>query len=190
MHSSLDDEKLAELSRTGDVDAFDALMRRWEKKMFALCYGIMGNAEDAHDAVQEAFQSAFKTIGRFRGDSKFSSWIHRIAVNACITQKRKGKRLAESGFESTDGASWEPVAPEIGSNPLLHLERAELTSAVRAAISSLPEEIRLAVLMKEFQNLTFQEISDTLELPLSTVKSRVYTGFKLLRDKLSNRNAT
>jgi len=187
MHSSLDDEKLAQLARGGDIGAFDALMLRWERKIFALCYGIMGNADDAQDAVQESFQSAFKTIQTFRGDSKFSSWIHRIAVNACITQKRKQKRLAETGFENLDGVSWEPIASGTDSNPLHAIQGKELALAVRSAVATLPEEIRLAVLLKEFQNLTFQEISETLHLPLSTVKSRVYTGFKLLREKLGGR---
>jgi RNA polymerase sigma-70 factor (ECF subfamily) len=187
MHSALDDEKLVGMARDGDIEAFGELMRRWDRKMFALCYGIMGTADEAQDAVQEAFSSAYKTIGTFRGESKFSSWMHRIAVNACLTLKRKSKRRAETALETLEGILWEPATDHSDSNPLRSLERKEISRLVRLAVTSLPEEIRLAVIMKEFQELTFQEISESLEIPLSTAKSRVYTGLKMLRGKLTQK---
>jgi RNA polymerase sigma-70 factor, ECF subfamily len=187
MYSSLDDEKLATMARDGDSGAFETLTRRWERKLFALCYGIMGTPEDAQDAVQEAFASAFKTIGSFRGEAKFSSWMHRIAVNACITLKRRSKRRAESPLENSEGTLWEPAAIGDSADPLGTLEKRELSTLVRRAVSSLPEDIKEAVVMKEFQNLTFFEIAETLGIPVSTAKSRVYTGMKLLRGKLASR---
>lgn len=187
MQTVLNDEKLAEMARNGDAGAFDELVRRWERKMYSLCYGIMGNPDDARDAVQEAFSSAYRTIRHFRGDSKFSSWIHRISVNACLTLKRKEKRRSETSMEVPDGAGLEPVAPARDFNPSLTTERRQTAEFVRRAVASLPEEIRVAVVMKEFQEMTFQEISDSLDIPVSTAKSRVYTGFKMLRDKLSSK---
>lgn len=187
MHTVVDDEKLAEMARNGDADAFDQLVRRWERKMYSLCYGIMGNSEDARDAVQEAFSSAYRTIRHFRGDSKFSSWIHRISVNACLTLKRKEKRRSEIPLDGPDGGGIDPIAPQNDFNPSLTTERGELVEFIRRAVASLPEEIRIAVVMKEFQEMTFQEISDSLEIPVSTAKSRVYTGFRMLRQKLSSK---
>ena len=187
MQTVLNDEKLAEMARNGDAEAFDELVRRWERKMYSLCYGIMGNPDDARDAVQEAFSSAYRTIRHFRGDSKFSSWIHRISVNACLTLKRKQKRRSETSLDVPDGSALEPLASACDFDPSLATERRQTAEFVRRAVASLPEEIRVAVVMKEFQEMTFQEISDSLDIPVSTAKSRVYTGFKMLRDKLSSK---
>ncbi len=187
MKSALSDEELAGMARNGDLGAFETLAMRWERKMFSLCYGIMGNPDDAQDALQEAMTSAFRTIGSFRGDSKFSSWMHRIAVNSCLTLKRKERRRAEDSFEHADGTTIEPIATGNDCNPSELSERGERVRFVRNAVASLPQEIRIAVIMKEFQELTFQEIADSLEIPVSTAKSRVYTGFKLLREKLAGK---
>lgn len=187
MKSTLNDEELAGLARNGDSGAFETLAMRWERKMFSLCYGIMGNPDDAQDALQEAMTSAFRTIGSFRGDSKFSSWIHRIAVNACLTLKRKEKRRAEDSLEHDDGTTMDPVAMGMESDPSMITEKGQMVGFVRRAVASLPQDIRVAVIMKEFQELTFQEIADSLEIPVSTAKSRVYTGFKMLRDKLAGK---
>ena len=179
------DEQLVELSIAGDADAFGQIVKRWERKIFALCFGMLGREDEARDAAQETFIAAFRSIAGFRGDAKVSSWLHRIAVNQCLTIKRKQKARPEDFIdEETNEDERIFVAPNYLS-PSRIAERTERLDIVRQAVTSLPVDLREVVVMKEFEEMTFQEISETLEIPLSTVKSRLYTALKQLRSKLS-----
>lgn len=177
------DEKLVELALTGDADAFGWIVRRWERKIFALCYGMLGRDEEARDAAQETFVSAFRNLKGFRGDAKVSSWLHRIAVNQCLTKLRRQKTRNEEPLESeSDDASFFFASPE--PLPLGETEQKERIETVRRAVGALPPDLKQVVVMKEFEDMTFQEISETLEIPLSTVKSRLYTALKQLKKRL------
>jgi RNA polymerase sigma-70 factor (ECF subfamily) len=179
------DEQIVERALGGDPDAFGEIVRRWERKIFALAFGMLGSAEDARDATQETFLSAFKNLAGFRGDAKVSSWLHRIAVNQCITRQRRSKVRAETGIEDEAEAAGEKfLAAPMHSSPASFAEKRERNEAVRRAVSTLPQELRQVVLMKEFEELTFQEIADSLQIPLSTVKSRLYTALSQLRMRL------
>lgn len=184
MLTNLTDEKLVELTVSSDRDAFGEIVRRWERKIFALCFGMLGREDEARDAAQETFISAYRNISNFRGEAKVSSWLHRIAVNQCLTVKRRAKTRSEE-FINDDSGDDEKffVAPATGS-PARATEQTERLTLVRQAVGSLPVDLRQVVVMKEFEEMTFQEISDTLELPLSTVKSRLYTALRQLRMKL------
>jgi RNA polymerase sigma-70 factor (ECF subfamily) len=145
---------------------------------------MLGREDDARDAAQEAFIAAFKNIKNFRGDAKVSSWLHRIAVNQCLTTKRRTRSRAEDFLnDDAEEDSRVFVAPA-GRSPLRTTEQKERLALVRQAVTSLPDDLRQVVVMKEFEEMTFQEIAETLELPLSTVKSRLYTALKQLRRKL------
>jgi len=184
MATKLTDEQLVDAAVAGNADAFGEIVTRWERKIFALCFGMLGREDEARDAAQEAFIAAFRNIRNFRGDAKVSSWLHRIAVNQCLTTKRRVKTRSEDYLnDETEEAGRVFVAPA-RSSPLRITEQNERTEVVRQAVASLPEELRQVVIMKEFEELTFQEISEILELPLSTVKSRLYTALKQLRRKL------
>jgi RNA polymerase sigma-70 factor (ECF subfamily) len=179
------DEQLVERALTGDPEAFGEVVRRWERKIFALTYGILGAVEDARDATQETFIAAFRNLQNFRGEAKVSSWLHRIAVNQCITRQRRARVRPEIGIEDEVEASGESfLAMTEHRSPARETERRQRTEAVRKAVATLPTELREVVLMKEFEDLTFQEIADTLQIPLSTVKSRLYTALKQLRMRL------
>jgi len=184
MFTKLTDEKLVELAVSMDSEAFGEIVKRWERKIFALCFGMLGREDDARDAVQETFIAAYKNLANFRGDAKVSSWLHRIAVNQCLTTKRRAKTRSEDFLdEETNEEDRVFVAPSHLS-PLRTAEQNERLFYVRQAVTSLPTDLRQVIVMKEFEDMTFQEISETLELPLSTVKSRVYTALKQLRMKL------
>ena len=181
---NLTDEKLVELTISSDSDAFGEIVRRWERKIFALCFGMLGREDEARDAAQETFISAYRNISNFRGEAKVSSWLHRIAVNQCLTVKRRAKTRSEEFLNDESGEDEKIfVAPATGS-PARATEQTERLTLVRQAVGSLPVDLRQVVVMKEFEEMTFQEISDTLELPLSTVKSRLYTALRQLRMKL------
>ena len=99
METITSDENIVERALTGDADAFGELVRRWERRIFALSYGMLGREEDARDATQETFIAAFRNLRGFRGEAKVSSWLHRIAVNQCITRQRRAKVRGETALD-------------------------------------------------------------------------------------------
>jgi RNA polymerase sigma-70 factor (ECF subfamily) len=178
------DEIIVERALGGDAEAFGELVRRWERRIFALACGMLGREEDARDATQETFLAAFRNLRGFRGEAKVSSWLHRIAVNQCITRQRRAKVRNESALDEAEEKSSRFAAP-LDYSPARVAEGRQRTAAVRRALNGLPLELRQIVVMKEFEELTFREIAEALDLPLSTVKSRLYTGLKQLQMRLA-----
>jgi len=184
MAEILTDEQLVEKAVNDDRDAFGEIVNRWERKIFALCFGMLAREDEARDAAQETFIAAYRNLKNFRGEAKVSSWLHRIAVNQCLTTKRRQKSRSENFLDDeTNEAERAFVAPPHLS-PARATEQSERLKIIRQAVGSLPPDLREVIVMKEFEEMTFQEISDTLALPLSTVKSRVYTALKQLKMKL------
>jgi len=184
MLTDLTDEKLVELAVSQDPEAFGEIVRRWERKIFALCFGMLGREDDARDAAQEAFIAAYRNLANFRGEAKVSSWLHRIAVNQCLTIKRRAKTRSEEFLDDDDGSEERVFIAPLHNSPSRQAEQFERLKLVRTAVSSLPTDLKQVIVMKEFEDMTFQEISETLEIPLSTVKSRLYTALKQLKMKL------
>lgn len=184
MTANLTDEQLVEIAVKENPDAFGEIVKRWERKIFALCFGMLQREDEAREAAQETFISAYKNLPNFRGEAKVSSWLHRIAVNQCLTKKRRAKVRAESSLDDETQVSEANFAAPSSFSPGRILEQNERLKMVRQAVAALPTELKEVILMKEFQDMTFQQISETLNLPLSTVKSRVYTALKQLRMKL------
>ena len=178
------DEKLVELAVSKDSEAFGEIVKRWERKIFALCFGMLGREDDARDAAQETFIAAYRNLANFRGEAKVSSWLHRIAVNQCLTVKRRAKTRSEEFLDEDDGSEDRVFIAPLQNSPSRQAEQFERLKLVRTAVSSLPTDLRQVIVMKEFEDMTFQEISETLEIPLSTVKSRLYTALKQLKMKL------
>jgi RNA polymerase sigma-70 factor, ECF subfamily len=178
----MEDEIIVEHALTGDAEAFGEIVRRWERRIFALAYGMLGREEDARDATQETFLAAFRNLRGFRGEAKVSSWLHRIAVNQCISRQRRTKVRSESAIEEEEETT--SFATSVTHSPVHVAEGRQQTAAVRRAVNSLPLELRQVVVMKEFEELTFREIAEALDLPLSTVKSRLYTALKQLQMRL------
>lgn len=174
---------------TGDAEAFGEIVTRWERRIFALAFGMLGREEDARDATQETFLAAFRNLRGFRGEAKVSSWLHRIAVNQCITRQRRAKVRSESALDTEAEKNAANFAAPLHYSPARVVEGIERTAAVRRAVNSLPIDLRQVVVMKEFEELTFQEISDALDLPLSTVKSRLYTALRQLQMRLQKFNS-
>ncbi|MET0751898.1 MAG: RNA polymerase sigma factor [Pyrinomonadaceae bacterium] len=184
MVTNLTDEQLVELAVTDNPDAFGVIVNRWERKIFALCYGMLSREDEAKDAAQETFIAAFRNLKNFRGDAKVSSWLHRIAVNQCLTTKRRTKTRSESFLDDEEGAEDKVFIAPLNLSPSKTTEQSERLQVVRQAVFSLPVDLRQVIVMKEFEDMTFQQISEMLDVPLSTVKSRLYTALKQLRMKL------
>ena len=179
------DEQLVERALAGDGDAFGEVVRRWERKIYALAYGITGSVEEARDAAQETFIAAYRNLQGFRGEAKVSSWLHRIAVNQCISRQRRARVRAETGIEEdAEAPGGQLLSGGAAGSPAHAAESGQRAEAVRRAVASLPRELREVVLLKEFEEMTFQEIADALGIPLSTVKGRLYTALRQLRLRL------
>jgi RNA polymerase sigma-70 factor, ECF subfamily len=184
MIKSLTDEQLVELAVKENPDAFGEIVKRWERKIFALCFGMLSREDEAKDAAQETFIAAYRNLANFRGEAKVSSWLHRIAVNQCLTKQRRTKTRSETYLDDENNSEEKFFVAPLNKSPARIIEQNERLSHVRQAVNALPSDLRQVIVMKEFEEMTFQEISETLELPLSTVKSRVYTALKQLRMKL------
>ena len=184
MFIDLTDEQLVELAVSTDQEAFGEIVKRWERKIFALCFGMLAREDEARDAAQETFIAAYRNLSRFRGEAKVSSWLHRIAVNQCLTTKRRTKTRSEDFLDEEKHEEEKYFVAAESASPSRTTEANERLTLVRQAVTSLPSDLRQVIVMKEFEDMTFQEISDTLEVPLSTVKSRLYTALKQLRMKL------
>jgi RNA polymerase sigma-70 factor (ECF subfamily) len=180
------DEELVDRSKTGDKESFNQLVRRWERPIFALAYRTLGREEDARDVTQETFLRAFRALPGFKGDAKFSSWLYRIALNLCRDWMRKDRRTPVVAVP--EGVDVEQLASEHQPHTASVEDlaaRSELSRGVAKAMERLPEEQRTAILLKEYHGLTFQEIADMTNCPLSTAKTRVYQGLTLLRKHLA-----
>ena len=184
METATTDEQMVERALSGDPEAFGEIVRRWERRIFALAFGMLGREEDARDATQETFLAAFRNLRGFRGEAKVSSWLHRIAVNQCITRQRRTKVRSETALEDEAEKNAAVFALPASVSPARTAEAREQSGAVRRAVCALPPELRQIVVMKEFEELTFQEISEALDVPLSTVKSRLYTALRQLQMRL------
>jgi RNA polymerase sigma-70 factor (ECF subfamily) len=184
MGTATSDEQIVERALTGDAEAFGEIVKRWERRIFALAFGMLGREEDARDVTQETFLAAFRNLRAFRGEAKVSSWLHRITVNQCITRQRRAKVRNESALETEEEKNASSFAAPLRESPARVVETWETTSAVRLAVNTLPIELRQVVVMKEFEELTFKEIAEALDVPLSTVKSRLYTALKQLQMRL------
>ena len=184
METATSDEQMVERALSGEPEAFGEIVRRWERRIFALSFGMLGREEDARDATQETFLAAFRNLRGFRGEAKVSSWLHRIAVNQCITRQRRARVRGETALEDEAEKNAAIFAIPADASPARTAESVERSLAVKRAVSALPAELRQVVVMKEFEELTFQEISEALELPLSTVKSRLYTALRQLQMRL------
>ena len=182
--ASTDEERVARAT-AGDQDCFNQLVARWERPIYALAYRTLGRDEDARDVTQETFLRAFRSIGGFRGQAKFSSWLYRIALNLCRDWIRRERR-APIVQPPEDVDVMELAAASEPSESIEDLvARKDLSRAVERAMALLPDEQRTAIVLKEYHGLTFQEIAELLGCPLSTVKTRLYQGLTVLRRELA-----
>lgn len=179
------DEDLVEAFQAGDTAAFDLLVQRWDRKIQGAIYRFVGATEDARDLCQEAFLKAYRGLGTFKKDARFSSWLYQIALNVCRDRLRRRRgRTVLSLDELDEGGREAAVLP--GPSPLEMAEGRDIARRVARAVAALPDEQREVIVLKEYEGLTFAEIADVLQVPLSTVKTRLYRGLVQLRQRLEH----
>ena len=166
----------------GDVNAFEKLVLEYEKSVYAITQRMTGNAEDAADMTQETFIKAYNSLSSFRGDSKFSVWLYRIATNVCLDflRSRSRKPTVSLSVEDDDGEEVELDIADESQSPERLLERGLTRDAVRRGLNALSPEYRQILLLREIQGLSYEEIADVLTLEVGTVKARIFRARKRL----------
>lgn len=176
------DEELVEACQSGEASAFDVLVARWEDKIRGAAYRFLGSEEEAKDVAQEAFLKAYRALGGFKREARFSSWLYQIATNLCRDRLRRRRTRAAVSLEELEETG--PVIVETRPGAHEQLQQLDLARLVRRAVHALPEEQREVVILKEYQGLTFLEIAQALDVPVSTAKTRLYRGLGQLRLQL------
>jgi RNA polymerase sigma-70 factor (ECF subfamily) len=183
-----EERRWVEASRRGDVDAFDRLVRTYERTVYNAALRLTGSADDASDIAQDAFIRAWNNLKSFRGDAKFSTWMHRIVMNAFLDDRKKRRarptRSLDGGVDGDENSEALQI-PDPAMGPEALAESDERRRALEAAVRALPEAQRVLVVLYHNQGLAYEEISEATGLPLGTVKSRLNRARLTLRDRLS-----
>jgi RNA polymerase sigma-70 factor (ECF subfamily) len=169
---------------SGQTFAFGDLVTRYQNRLYNTLVTVLGSADDAHDVAQEAFVSAFQKLHTFKGRSAFYSWLFRIALNASVSQKRKLRRVPVSIDAVREQTGSEPVEHHPAARPEHAMETVERQAAVRTALADLAEEFRTALILKEMDDLSYEEIAEIVGCPIGTVRSRIHRARAELRIKL------
>lgn len=179
--NALQERQWVEAARKGDQAAFEQLVRAYEKRVFALTLRMCGSPEDAAEAAQETFLAVWQGLGSFRGEASFSTWLYRLASNACVDFLRRENRHRAAAGPSIDDEEMNLVVSDPAPTPQEAAERAELRSQVEAGLRELPPEYRQVLILREIHQLSYEEIGQALCLDSGTVKSRISRGRKRLR---------
>lgn len=172
----VDEGALIAASRRGDAAAYDSLVGAYQDRIYQVTYRVTGNPEDAWDAAQDAFLKAFRALQAFRGDAAFSTWLHRIAVNAALDIVRRRPPQTPDPLD----------AVAVLADADRELERRELQRRIHGAIAGLPPDQRVAVVLRDLQGLSYGEIASVLRVPVGTVRSRLSRGRETLRQTLAD----
>ena len=180
------EQELVTRAKAGDPDAFGQLMEQNQNRIYSLALRMVGSPEDAADLTQDAFLSAWRSLAHFHGESSFSTWLYRLASNACIDFLRKEKRKRAAGTvlyldDTEEGPSLD--LPDYDADPHKQLEQSEVRDCIADCMDTLSEEHRTVLSLREISGLSYTEISDILGLEEGTVKSRIARARLALRKK-------
>ena len=179
----MEEQELILACQAGDEAAFEALIHLHEKKIYALCRRMCRDEDDALEAAQDTFLAVWRGIGTFRADAAFSTWLYRLATNACLDLLRREKK--RGGDVSLDDGDAPIDVPDGAPQPEEALERAETQRMVREALYALPDDHRQVLLLRESEQLSYAEIAEVTGLELGTVKSRINRARLALRNYLA-----
>ncbi len=183
----MDEAALIRSAQSGNLEAFNCLVRVYQDTLFNQAYRLMGDPDAAADAVQEAFISAYRSLGSYRGGS-FRAWLLRIVTNTCYDEIRRRKRRPTTSLEPLDDAGEEIESPhwmaDPSGTPEEWVERVELARAIQRCLGDLPEDFRAVLVMVDMQGLDYSEAAQAIGAPLGTVKSRLARARLRIRDCL------
>jgi RNA polymerase sigma-70 factor (ECF subfamily) len=182
------EEKLIKKIKKGDRDAFAELVELYKDKIYQVAYRLVGNAQEAEDVAQETFLRVYANLGHYDPAYKFSTWVYRIATNLSIDLLRKRKLVYSIDKEApgTDGIDWHDRLADQQPNPEEQTITGELQVQVQQAIDSLSPKYRAIMILRYIEDLSLQEISEVVKLPISTIKTRIHRGRESLKKKLNS----
>jgi len=186
-YATENDEDLVRRAQAGDTRAFDELVRRYQDKVYRLSYKILRHEDDAAEALQDAFLSAFRGIKNFKVESTFSTWLYRIATNASLMKyrKRRDHHISLEQSQSPDDDAEGLQLPDWSEQPLEKLLDGETREVMREGIQRLPEDLRTVFVLRDVEELSNAEVAEILELSVAAVKSRLHRARIALRDRLN-----
>jgi len=185
----MNEAELIHKAQSGDVRAFEQLVEEYQQSVFNLAYRMIGNHEDASDMAQEAFIKAYFNLSKFKGNSKFSTWIYRIATNSCLDEIKKRKKTPTYSMSESIEIEEGEITREIedkSSNIEENFEREEQLKMVNKAIGRLQENHRIIIIMRDVNNMSYEEIAEILKCSTGTVKSRISRARTILHDFLKD----
>jgi RNA polymerase sigma-70 factor (ECF subfamily) len=180
------DQLLVERVQKGDKRAFDLLILKYQHRIVSLVTRYVSDSAEAQDVAQEAFIKAYRAIGRFRGDSAFYTWLYRIAINTAKNWiVAKNRRPPASDIDAVDAEQY-GISPKLRetSTPENELLREEIERTVFDTIAGLPEDLRTAIMLREMDGMSYEEIATTMECPIGTVRSRIFRAREAIDEKL------
>lgn len=177
----IDDAECVRRVQRGDIDSFEVLVRRHQKAIFNLVYRLLGNYDEAAEVSQDVFLSAFKSIHQFRGEANFSTWLYRIGLNHAST-RRKSLNSAQRRQLPLDGTE---VIANSTVDPAKNFEDKEIQQRVQQALNSLDAEDARIILLRDLQDIPYDEVAEILDLPVGTVKSRLHRARQALKTSLA-----
>jgi RNA polymerase sigma-70 factor (ECF subfamily) len=180
------DAELVSRAQRGDPTAFSELVERYQDRVYNLCYRMCHNHADALDLAQSTFLRALQALPRFEVRAKFFTWLFRIAVNQALSHRRARRRQPTLSLRWSDDEDERPFEPPAvdDDDPSQTMARSELHARLEAALGKLDEEFRAAVVLRDVEELDYAAIAEILEVPVGTVKSRIYRGRMMLRELL------
>jgi RNA polymerase sigma-70 factor (ECF subfamily) len=179
-----DDPRLIAECLQGRTAAFGELVRRYQDRLYNTVYRLVDNAEDAQDIMQEAFLNAYQSLGRFKGDSQFFTWLYRIAVNTAISFKRKRRAVLAVKVSYPGSGGTEPLDASEFSRPEHALEKAEQERRIQEALQRLSPEHRTVLVLKDMEGHKYETMAEILHVPIGTVRSRLHRARLELRELL------
>jgi RNA polymerase sigma-70 factor (ECF subfamily) len=177
MNNESRDQTLVERCKRGDRKALEELVGHYEKPVFNAAYRILGNPDDAADVTQVVFMKAFEHLGQYDPKYKFFSWIYRIAVNEAINQLKRGRN--QQPLDDTEVAGTR--------SPEANVEAGDLYREIQDGLMKLSEDYRTVIVLRHFSECSYQQISEILQIPEKTVKSRLYSARQVMKDTLQSR---
>ncbi|MFY9557838.1 MAG: sigma-70 family RNA polymerase sigma factor [Blastocatellia bacterium] len=187
---NLPETRLISRLRTGDLAAFEELVAQFERPVYSLCFRLLNDAEEARDAAQETFLKIYRGLGGFRGEAGLKTWIYRIAINQAMNQKRwwrRRRREETISLDITRGQSDTTIGnmlPASASSPEALAISGERERLIVRALDEIKQEFRVALILREIEELSYEEIAETLSISIGTVKSRIARGREELRRRV------
>lgn len=182
MQNAPDERELVRRASQGDESAFELLMRTHESRMYAVALRMCANREDAQDCLQEAMLRIYRAISNFKFQSSFATWAYRITMNTCLDELRRRKLRTATSLDVLLDTGWSPT--DDGETPEQYSIASEQRRMLEKAIADLPEDMRAAIVLRDVQGFSYDEIARMLEANVGTIKSRISRGREKLREVL------